>query len=364
MQRSVFCLFGFFSVLKTVNHWQVLFKISLLYGVHVQLLTVLFFVYIMKDLVIYKQIQYDVPVEAFPWLRYRQSSEDVDGQTTASDASSTAQCKQCPGQQAPLPPPVSTTPSHQDTVSQSSPPGSDSTTALSSHTKDTVLKTSACEAVVSVPPVLDDADQSQQTVAGCARKSSQGEALNSEFQCQCSLTSACVCDRKASLVDKAAGVCGRTAVACIENRTSWTSGNSQAGCLTIAEAGRNMRHCEEDDSLVCCDGTRLQDHLEKADGDYFQQFLLPDKELRMFVVMDVVHPSFRKSSCFTKRYLIRCDVIGCDAHKLFLRLYSCMCDKVKMIWVMNCSFILEVSSQHSTKISDNIWTCILHRNRN
>ena len=81
-----------------------------------------------------------------------------------------------------------------------------------------------------------------------------------------------------------------------------TDRGSKMDSLTIAEAGRNMRHCEEEDVLVCEDGTRLEEYLEKGDEAYFEQFLLDDKQLRMFVVMDVVHPSFKKSSCFTKRY--------------------------------------------------------------
>nr|KAG5709157.1 hypothetical protein BaRGS_028613 [Batillaria attramentaria] len=54
----------------------------------------------------------------------------------------------------------------------------------------------------------------------------------------------------------------------------------------MCDAGRNMRHCEEDDPLVCADGTCLQEYLETAGSDdYFNQFLLSDKELRMFVVV-------------------------------------------------------------------------------
>ena len=89
---------------------------------------------------------------------------------------------------------------------------------------------------------------------------------------------------------------------CVDRGKQLTDRGSTSNTLTIAEAGRNMRHCEEEDVLVCEDGTRLEEYLEKADDEYFHQFLLSDKELRMFVVMDVVHPSFRKSSCFTKRY--------------------------------------------------------------
>ena len=94
---------------------------------------------------------------------------------------------------------------------------------------------------------------------------------------------------------------------CADEDKLLTDGGSKTDCLTIAEAGRNMRHCEEEDVLVCEDGTHLEEYLEKADDAYFDQFLLDDKELRMFVVMDVVHPSFKKSSCFTKRYCNFCN---------------------------------------------------------
>lgn len=71
--------------------------------------------------------------------------------------------------------------------------------------------------------------------------------------------------------------------------------------LALADAGRNMRHCEEDDPLCCRHGTQLKTFLEYMEEDSFQPFMLSDKELKMFVVMDIVQPSLKKTSCFTKR---------------------------------------------------------------
>ena len=72
--------------------------------------------------------------------------------------------------------------------------------------------------------------------------------------------------------------------------------------LTIAEAGCNMRHCEHGDTLVCSDGTDIKQYLEPGDIEQFNPYTVSDKDLQKFVIMDIVHPSFKKSSCFTRSY--------------------------------------------------------------
>ncbi|CAG2236473.1 DNMT2 [Mytilus edulis] len=46
----------------------------------------------------------------------------------------------------------------------------------------------------------------------------------------------------------------------------------------------------------------LQHFLEKQSTEYFNKYKLPDKDLKRFIVMDVVFPCIRKTICFTKRY--------------------------------------------------------------
>ncbi|XP_071120197.1 tRNA (cytosine(38)-C(5))-methyltransferase-like [Mytilus edulis] len=47
---------------------------------------------------------------------------------------------------------------------------------------------------------------------------------------------------------------------------------------------------------------QLQHFLEKQSAEYFNKYKLPDKDLKRFIVMDVVFPCIRKTICFTKRY--------------------------------------------------------------
>lgn len=47
---------------------------------------------------------------------------------------------------------------------------------------------------------------------------------------------------------------------------------------------------------------QLQHFLEKQSAEYFKKYKLPDKDLKRFIVMDVVFPCIRKTICFTKRY--------------------------------------------------------------
>lgn len=69
----------------------------------------------------------------------------------------------------------------------------------------------------------------------------------------------------------------------------------------LKEAGRNMRYCEEEDSFITDTSHSLSDYTEVGSLDYFEEYLLSDKDLKLFVIMDIVYPAFKKSICFTKR---------------------------------------------------------------
>ncbi|KAH9500466.1 tRNA (cytosine-5-)-methyltransferase [Bulinus truncatus] len=71
---------------------------------------------------------------------------------------------------------------------------------------------------------------------------------------------------------------------------------------TLKEVGRNMRYCEEDDKYINDKSHSLSEYTEKGEEVDFQEYWLTDKELRMFIIMDVVYPELKKSICFTKRY--------------------------------------------------------------
>ncbi|GFO35036.1 tRNA (cytosine(38)-c(5))-methyltransferase [Plakobranchus ocellatus] len=70
----------------------------------------------------------------------------------------------------------------------------------------------------------------------------------------------------------------------------------------LRDAGRNMRYCEEEDKFVNEHSKFLSEFMEKISEENLDQYLLSDKELRFFVVMDIVFPALKKSVCFTKRY--------------------------------------------------------------
>ena len=57
---------------------------------------------------------------------------------------------------------------------------------------------------------------------------------------------------------------------------------------------------------------RPVDHyLEQPDSvDYFDAFMIPEKFLKRFWVMDIVNPHSRNSCCFTKRYVCMYDGKG------------------------------------------------------
>ncbi|KAK7500490.1 hypothetical protein BaRGS_00008397 [Batillaria attramentaria] len=269
----------------------------------------------------------DVPEEALPWLRFRKSQTSSNMQTRATAHHEATDCDRAAASPA-CPHGVNqhlsyTSDKHQNRCSQNirgneeqlvsellpsegeqSQSGKTTTSCekgfaeFSSHSgfgstctchpvSDTILKeqsqemTSSCPSTESVH--LANSVSVCNTVNTCnsAQTDSDTESSRTAIHNETHQASGCGCS------DQMPQHCG----------PSWT--NSVAMC----DAGRNMRHCEEDDPLVCADGTCLQEYLETAGSDdYFNQFLLSDKELRMFVVMDIVHRSFRKSACFTKRY--------------------------------------------------------------
>ncbi|XP_061180130.1 tRNA (cytosine(38)-C(5))-methyltransferase-like [Saccostrea echinata] len=86
-----------------------------------------------------------------------------------------------------------------------------------------------------------------------------------------------------------------------------SQGNSAAKCPICREQclqtmGHNMRQITEDDSdhyPNCCP---VLNFLEDKPPDFFDSFLLTKKELKRFLVMDIVFPCLKKTTCFTKRY--------------------------------------------------------------
>lgn len=71
----------------------------------------------------------------------------------------------------------------------------------------------------------------------------------------------------------------------------------------LQSAGHNMRQLsegeEEEDKYPC---RFVQDFLEDQPPEYFQPFMLTRKDLKRFIVMDIVFPCLQKTTCFTKRY--------------------------------------------------------------
>lgn len=69
----------------------------------------------------------------------------------------------------------------------------------------------------------------------------------------------------------------------------------------IVDSGRNMRQVVDEDHKPY-PGCQLLGHfLEDKPVDYFNKFLLSDKELKRFVIMDIANSCLRKTTCFTKR---------------------------------------------------------------
>lgn len=73
----------------------------------------------------------------------------------------------------------------------------------------------------------------------------------------------------------------------------------------LQSAGHNMRQLsegeEEEDKYPC---RFVQDFLEDQPPENFQPFMLTRKDLKRFIVMDIVFPCLQKTTCFTKRYIV------------------------------------------------------------
>ena len=69
----------------------------------------------------------------------------------------------------------------------------------------------------------------------------------------------------------------------------------------LKDVGRNMRYCEEDDSLITSYSKPLSQFMEIRPSEDFKDYLLKDKDLPLFVIMDIVFPTLKKTTCFTKR---------------------------------------------------------------
>ena len=64
--------------------------------------------------------------------------------------------------------------------------------------------------------------------------------------------------------------------------------------------GLNMRQEQKQNDLGPC--LSLSHFLERSgDSDHFKQFCVPEDMLKRFIVMDIINPCSRKSTCFTKR---------------------------------------------------------------
>ncbi|KAL8579163.1 hypothetical protein ACOMHN_010747 [Nucella lapillus] len=244
-----------------------------------------------------------VPVEALQWLRYRQSQDGVVSDsppvTAQSPSSLLSHCQQCYAQQSaatPQFPPPSSSP-HCSPLGDRAESGhtchhhhhhhhqTPEDTSHHSCQSDVPDKTGNDERLCGANPELC-------CCVNCSDSRTTTEGQQDSKAAPCAV-------RKCRKVVRTP--CGEGSM---PKSPTWEDFvmERDISALTLAEAGRNMRHCEEEDVLVCGDGTRLRDYLETGDAQHFQSLLVPDRELRMFVVMDVVHPSFRKSSCFTKRY--------------------------------------------------------------
>lgn len=71
----------------------------------------------------------------------------------------------------------------------------------------------------------------------------------------------------------------------------------------LQSAGHNMRQLSEGEEEEDKYPYRLvQDFLEDQPPEYFQPFMLTRKDLKRFIVMDIVFPCLQKTTCFTKRY--------------------------------------------------------------
>lgn len=96
-----------------------------------------------------------------------------------------------------------------------------------------------------------------------------------------------------------ASLCARTLEVGPENIETAKNGYSE-----LKDVGRNMRYCEDDDDIITATSQPLSEFMEHLSLDELAHYWLSDKELRLFVIMDIVFPALKKSTCFTKRYTL------------------------------------------------------------
>ncbi|XP_050406035.1 tRNA (cytosine(38)-C(5))-methyltransferase [Patella vulgata] len=65
---------------------------------------------------------------------------------------------------------------------------------------------------------------------------------------------------------------------------------------------QNIHQEELEDHVISDKCLKLVHFLEKKSTDYFQDYLVEEKNLKWFIIMDIVHPGLKKTMCFTKRY--------------------------------------------------------------
>ncbi|XP_052801205.1 tRNA (cytosine(38)-C(5))-methyltransferase-like isoform X2 [Mya arenaria] len=81
------------------------------------------------------------------------------------------------------------------------------------------------------------------------------------------------------------------------------SGNGLT-CICLENYGRNMRQSNENDPLSHKPCLPLHCFLKEDNmsDEEFEKYKVPDKDLKRFVIMDLVNPCSKKTNCFTKRY--------------------------------------------------------------
>ena len=81
--------------------------------------------------------------------------------------------------------------------------------------------------------------------------------------------------------------------------TASASTDTKPNEFCLENFGFNMRQEENQEKLGPCLG--LNHFMEEnKDVDFFKPYLLPDNMLQHFIVMDIINPCSRKSTCFTK----------------------------------------------------------------
>lgn len=71
----------------------------------------------------------------------------------------------------------------------------------------------------------------------------------------------------------------------------------------MEQEGFILRQVETDPDSNYLQRQQIRGFLEELTEEEAQQYVLSDNELQRFVIMDVAHPAFRKSICFTKRWV-------------------------------------------------------------